>query len=335
MSLMPVLCFSITLGFMAFLPRPVESSSGSEKAELPFSPASFQAGSFFDEEQPSSFHSFNHLGEFPNDALSPAPTGALINNNPQKSPRLWQSFQIQRLGNSTDGPMHTKTMITGTDSPVKLFNVDVKSGRQQDDSLYLNLFSAHSPSPLPIHTPASETGNESPSPMLSMPSWPPTVPESMYGARPVTVHHDHAAPYTSTTYTDPSSHSFSATLKQSHQPRHIRPDVVHTASPSVYSFHSATASVHPKWAASPSPVLPPQVLTPGIAHSTLFFQLQDPPSTYRVRKSSEPNRGVRDLTRRTYTSPVTESSFQRRGSDGQVVDYAQWRRLVLSAAAKP
>jgi hypothetical protein len=92
---------------------------------------------------------------------------------------------------------------------------------------------------------------------------------------------------------------------------------VQTASPSVYSFHSATASIHSKWAVSPPPILPPQVLTPGVVHSTLFFQLQDPPSTYRVRKSSEPNSGVRDLTRRSYTSPVTESSFQRRGSDGQ------------------
>lgn len=329
MSLMPVLCFSIALGFMAFLPRPVESSSGSKEAELPFSPASFKAGSFSDEEQPPSFHSFDHLSEFPDEALSPVRTGALGNSDPQKSHRLWQSFQTQRLGNSTDGPMHTETMITRTDSPVKPFNADVKSGRQQADSLYLNLFSARSP---PLSTPASENDNESPSFMLSMPSWPPTVPELMYGARPVTVHPDHPALYTSTTYTGPGAHSFSATLKQSHQPHHIRPNVVHTASPSVYSFHSATASVHSKWAASPSPVLPPLVLTPGIARSTHFFQLQDPPSTYRVRKTSEP---VRNLTRQAYTSPITGSSFQRRGSDGQVLDYAQWRRLVLSAAAKP
>jgi hypothetical protein len=336
-----VLCFSFTLGFMAFLPRPVESLSGSGEGEgeLPYSPASFKAGSFSDGERPPSFHSlyprmglspYDVTNGIPNESLSTARTSVLVNRAPQESPSLWQSFQTQRLGNSADGPMNTKAMITSTDSPVKLASVDVESGRRQTSSLYLNLFSAHSPSP-PL-TPASEIGNEYPSVSLSMLSWPPAVPKLMDGARSVTVHHGRAAPYTPTIHTDPGEHSVPATFRESHQPHHMYPDVVQTASPRVYSLHSATASIHSKWAVSPPHILPPLALIPGVVHSNRFFHLQDPPSTYRARKTSEPNSSVRDLAR---GSPVTESSFQRRGSDGQVVDHAQWRRLVLGAAAKP
>ncbi|KAF8274971.1 hypothetical protein EI94DRAFT_14528 [Lactarius quietus] len=338
-----ILCFSITLGIMAFLPRPVESVSGSAEAGSPFSPASFKAGSFFDEERPPSLHFFDSrmgsiplgdTGEFPDESLSPARTRVPVNRAPQKSPHLWQSSQTQRLGNSANGPMHTKTTITKADGPVKPASVDVKSERQDTGSLYLNLFSARSPSPLPNHTPASEASNESPSVSRNMPSWPHTAPKLMYGARSVTMDHNRAAPYTPTIHADPGAHSFSATFRESHQPYHMYPDVVQTASPRVYSLHSATASVYSKWTVSPPHNLPPPVLTPRVAHST-HFHLQDPPSKYRARKTSEPNGGDRNISRRSNISPVTEGSFQRRGSDGQVVDHTQWRRLVLGAADKP
>lgn len=334
-----ILCFLFTLGFMAFLPRPVESLI--EKGELPFSPASFKAGSLFNGERPPSFYSFSPrtglspygaTNGFPDESLSTAHTSVLVNRALQESPRLWQSSQTQRLGNSADGPMDTKTMITSTDSPVKLASVDVESGRRRASSLYLNLFSARSSSPPP--TPASETGNEYPSVSLSMPGWPPTVPKSMYIARSATLHHDRATLYTPTIYTELGEHSIPATFRENHQPHHMYPDVVQTASPRVYSFHSATASIHSKWAVSPPHVLPPLALTPGVGLSTHFLHLQDPPSTYRAHKPSEPNNSVRDLARRSHTLAVTESSFQRRGSDGQV-DYAQWRQLVLGAATKP
>lgn len=333
-----VLCFSITLGIMVFLPRPVESLPESKEAGLPFSPASFKAGSFFDEERPPSFHPFDPhkgltpydvMGGFLDETLSPARTGTLVSRAPQKSPRPWQSFPTQGLGNSTDGPMDIKTMINGTDKPAKPASVDVQSGRRQEaDTLYLNIFSARSP---------SETGNQSPPVLLSMPSWPSTVPKSMYGARSATMHHDRASLYTPKIYTDPGAHSFSAALTENHQPRHVYPDVVHTTSPHAYSFHSATASIYSKWATSPPHTHPPPALTPGVAvaHSNNFVRLQDPPSTYRARTTSEPNASVRNLASRSHTLPATESSFQRRGSDGQVVDHAQWRRLVLGAAAKP
>ena len=328
---------------MVFMPRPVESLSegGEEEKELPPSPASFKAGTLFDEERPPSFHPFyprmglsphNVTNGFPDDSLSAARTSVLVNRAPQESPRIRQSLQTQRLGNSPDGPMNTKTVITGTDSPLKLASVDVESRRRQVGSLYLNLFSARSLSP-PL-TPGSET-NESPSVSLSMPTWPYTAPKLMYGARPVNIHHDHAAPYTPTIYSDSGEHSIPATFREGRQSRHMYPDVVQTASPRVYSFHSATASVHSKWAVSPSHTLPPLALTPGFAHSDHFLHLQDLPTTYRARKASEPNYSVRNLARQSHTSAVTGSSFQRRGSDGQVVDFAQWRRLVLGAAAKP
>ena len=329
---------------MAFIPRPVESLSGGgegegegeEKEELPPSPASFKAGSLFDEERPPSFHSFYRVGlspydvtnGFPDKSLSTTRTSARVNRAPQESPHL-----PQRRGNSPDGPMNTKAMITRTDSPLKLASVDVESRRRQVGSLYLNLFSARSLSP-PL-TPASEIGNESPSVSLGMPTWPHTAPKLMYGARPVNIHLDRAAPYTPTIYADSGEHSISATFREGHQPRHMYPELVQTASPRVYSFHSATASVYSKWGVSPSHILPPLALTPGFGHPDHFLHLQDPPSTYHARKSSEPNNSVRDLARRSHTSAVTGSSFQRRGSDGRAVDFTQWRRLVLGAAAKP
>src|SRR6266702_1695616 len=345
--MLTVLFFSIILGIMAFLPRPVESS-GDE--DFPPSPASFTSGSPFDG-RPPSFHSFDpRMRQFPYDdksefldeSLSPARTLALVNGAPQEPPRLWQSFQTR---NSTDDPIYAQTIITRTYSPMKPVGVDVKSGRQKTDSLYLNPFSAPSTPPLPVYTPASETGNESPSVSPSMPSQLPTVPELMYGARADSMHHDRAAPYTPTIYTDPIAHSLPATFRGSHQPRHMYPDPVQTAVPRVSSFHSSTASVHSKWAVSPSHVLPPPVLTPSVAHSNHpsgFFHLQDLPSTYHAqdttlkRNVSVPNMNHGGgLARQSYTLPVAESSLQRRGSDGQVVDQAQWRGVVLGAVAKP
>lgn len=338
-----ILCFSITLGIMAFLPRPMES----EEIDFPPSPASFKAGSPSDEERPPSFHSFDSpMGSpyddksgFVDESLSAAGTPVLVNGVPQEPPRLWQSYQTQRSRNRTDD-------ITGTASSVY---PDAKSGHQKADSLYLNPFSARSPPPPPVYTPASETGHEFPSVMLSTPSQLPALPEPIYGARAVTsnsMHHDRAAPYTPTTYTDLSPNSFPATFRGSHQPRHMYPDLLQTAIPRVYSFHSTTASVHSKWAVSPSHTL---TLTPGVAHPrhpSEFFHSQDIPrgtSTLK-RNVSEPNRTVLDhgggLARRSpdlvpVTLSVNGSSLQRRGSDGQLVDHAQWQRLVLGAAAKP
>ncbi|KAI9466255.1 hypothetical protein BJY52DRAFT_1240692 [Lactarius psammicola] len=333
-----ILCFSIVLGIMAFLPRPVESLSGSGEEDFPPSPASFKAGSLYDG-RPPSFHSFDpRMGEFSYDDKSEFLDESLSPAHTLNHLVLWQSFQTR---NNTDDPIYAQTIITRTDGPMKPVGVDVKSGRQKADSLYLNPFSAPSPPPLPVYTPASETSNESPSVSPSMPSRLPTVPELMYGARADSMHYDRAAPYTPTIYTDPSAHSLPATFRGSHQPRHT------LTCPVFHSFHSATASIHSKWAVSPSHVLSPPVFAPGVAyskHPSGSLHLQDPPSTYhaqntRKRNVSVPNITVPDhgeaLAPQSYTSPVTESSLQRRGSDGQVVDHAQWQRLVLGAAAKP
>lgn len=288
-----ILCFSIVLGVMAFLPRPVDSLSGSGDAKFLPSPASFKAGS---PGRPPSFHFISPYygkSEYPDESFFPARTPVMAN-------------------------ISAKTTITMTDSPEKPASVDVKSRRRQPDPLPLDLFSAPSPSSLPVYTSALEIGNESPSVSLSMPMRIPTIPKVMYGSRAMTsdsMYHDRAAPYTPTSYTDPSAHSSSATLRESHQPGHLYPDLVQPATPSVYSSHSASVSVHSTWGVSPSShILPPPVLTADVAKHQSYGG---------------------DLGRRSYALPVTENSLQRRGSDGQVVDHAEWRQLVLRAASKP
>lgn len=339
--MLTVLCFSIILGIIAFLPRPVDSLSGSGEAEFPSSPASFKSGSPFSEERPPSFHSFDpdmgqspyDKSEFPDEPLSPTRTLVVAN----RAPRLGKSFETQRLRNSTGDPMSSKMIITRADSPVKSASVDVKSRRRQPESLHLNLFSASSPPSPPLYTSTSETSNETPSVSLSMPRRLPTVPKVTYGPRAMTssdsMHRDRAGP---------SAHSFPATLREDRQSRYLYPDLVQTATPGVYSFHSATGSVHSEWAAPSSHILPPPALTPGIAHSSQLLRPTDHPSMYHAqnmsfkRNVSEPNTAVPNrgggLGRRSYTLPVME--FQRRGSEERVVDHAEWRRLVLRAAAK-
>lgn len=329
--------FAIILGIMAFLPRPVESNG---EEDFPPSPASFKAGSLYDG-RPPSFHSFDprmgydDKGAFPDESLSSARALALANSAPQEPPPLWQDFQTR---NSTDDPIYAQTMIARTDSPMKPPGVDVKKA----DSFYFNPFSSPSPPPLPVYTPASETGNEPPSVPLTIPGRLPTVPELMYGARGMTsdsMPHDRAAPYTLTINTDPSANSLPATFRGSHQPRHLYPDPVQTAMPRVSSFHSTTASIHSKWAMSPSHVLPPPDFASGASGLQDLPTLHHAQDTTLKRNASVPNVTAPNhggnLARRSYILPVTESALQRRGSDGQVVDHAQWQRLVLGAAAKP
>ncbi|KAH9043190.1 hypothetical protein EDB85DRAFT_921377 [Lactarius pseudohatsudake] len=185
-----MLFFAIILGIMAFLPRPVESNG---EEDFPPSPASFTAGSLYDG-RPPSFHSFDpRMGyddksAFPDESLSSARALALANGAPQEPPRLWQGFQTR---NSTDDPMYAQTMIARTDSPMK-----PPGGDGRKPTFYFNPFSSPSPPPLPVYTPASETGNEPPSVPLTIPGRLPTVPELMYGARGMTsdsMPHDRAA----------------------------------------------------------------------------------------------------------------------------------------------
>ncbi|KAI9446414.1 hypothetical protein H4582DRAFT_559051 [Lactarius indigo] len=316
-----ILFFAVILGIMAFLPRPVEPSG---EEDFPPSPASFKAGSLYDG-RPPSFHSFDpRMGyddksAFPDEPLSSAHALALANAAPQEPPRLFQTK------NNTDDPIYAQMTIIRTDSPMNPPGVDMKKA----DSLYFNPFSSPSPPPLPLYTPASETGNEPSSVPLIIPGRLPTVPELMYGARGMTsdsIPRDRATPYTLGIDTDPSANSLPATFRGSHQPRHLYPEPVQTAEPRISSFHSATASIHSKWAMSPSHVLPPPVFTPSASI------LQDPPSVYHAqnttlkRNASVPNGSVLGHG---------GSPLQRRGSDGQVVDHAQWQGLVLGAAAKP
>ncbi|KAI0302079.1 hypothetical protein BC826DRAFT_496636 [Russula brevipes] len=80
-----MLCFTITLGIMAFVPRPVEPFPGSEEDEAPPSPSSFKAGSPSDEHRPMSFYSidsrtglvtYKNKGQLFEETLSPGPSSA-------------------------------------------------------------------------------------------------------------------------------------------------------------------------------------------------------------------------------------------------------------------
>ncbi len=335
---------------MAFLPRPVESMSGSGEPELPPSPASFKAGSLFSQERPPSFYSFDsHMGlvdygeksEFRDESLSRARTLVLASGVSQEPPRLWQSFQTQSLRNGTDDPIYDKTIIAGTDGPPEPANIDVKSRRQNVDSLYLNPYSPYFPPPSSTYSP-TKIADESRSVSQSIPPQLPTLPEPMYGFRtatPDSMLHDRTVPYTPTTYVDPSASNFPATFRDSHQPGHVYPGDMQMNRPNkVNSYHSSVGSIHSKWAATSPHVVPPPVLTLGVAPSSTSF-IQGLPPTYHAQNATvkrnvslpnmtDPNHDRRQA-RQSYTSlvmePVTES----------FVDHGRWRRLVLSAATTP
>jgi len=244
---------------------------------------------------------------------------------------------------------------------------NVVSGPQRVDSLYRSPFCDPSPPPVSIYPRAStirpDVGGENSSISEDRPNLSSTFSELKRGALspialrntppPVTMPRDRATEYTSTLhsilshYSDPASPGDHSQLEQTY------PDGARTATNSVYSFHSSAASVHSMWVESTPSVPPPPVPALDIAHfrgHSSFLGPKDPSSGNNAsfvagsnaplkRKVSEPSRTVQHYgelsAHQSYVSPVEESPLSRRGSDGQVLDPTQWRRLVLSAAAKP
>jgi hypothetical protein len=370
-----VLCFAIALGVMAFVPRPVESLPGTEEDNAPWSPASFKAGSPSDERRTISFYSidsrtglvsYNNRGVLPASRSSSPVNGAREETITVGPPRLRQSFQSPNLRHSNNTSTYSGSISMRN---VPRERASVVSGPQRADSLYRNPFRDPSPPPVSIHSRASTirpgVEGENSSIAEDRPNMSFTFSEPKRDALssiplrntppPVTVPRDRATEPTSALYSILNHYSVPASPGGHSQLEQTCPDSARTATPSVYSFYSSAASVHSMWVESTPNVPPPPVPALDIAQyrgPSSFLGLKGPSSGNNIaplaargsnaslkHKVSEPSRTAQHhgeiSAHQSYVSPVEESPFSRRGSDGQVLDPTQWRRLVLSAAGKP
>ncbi|KAI0273679.1 hypothetical protein BC834DRAFT_966167 [Gloeopeniophorella convolvens] len=367
-----VLGFAIALGIMTCVPRPVESLTGKRDVELPASPASFKAGSFSNEQQrPVSFHSVNSrtglVGydekEVSESSLSPVPTIMVMNGATRGTfgadpPRFWD-----------DNRSVYARAVSRTNSPTS--TTSVFSGHRPAGSLYRNPFLDPSPPPTStIYSPASTAGFGSGQhlpyvrDMLPAPSQPPALPDMMYTASPITISSGLRplqlapyAPYARAVSPSMSAYSVPVPPRNYLQPHMMYPDRAHTTTPGAYSLHSASASIHSKWTLPALHALPPPALTPGVQRPRRFSSLlrnQDASSVYSApfgtrgqtpdlglsRNVSDPSgaaslRSSESSVRQSYAPPVADNAMERRGSEGQVLDQAQWQKLVLNAAGQP
>jgi hypothetical protein len=321
---------------MACVPRPVKSSSEKKGDELPPSPASFIAGSLFSERRPPSFNSIDsRTGLVAYEAQGDFPQGSL----PPDRER---------------GPVNG---IHQEDVPRK--STDMSSGLQRADELSRD----RSPSPVSIYsqTSTTETGTAlgNPSLVQNMPSRSFISSGLMYSVPlPTTPNgspsgntHGGATFYTPARNSSLGHYPVRVTIGDKLQPAQTYPRPQRVASRS-HSFHS-TASVHSKWAASTPHVPPPPVIAPGATRSRgpgAFAGPQGPSPAYKApsrtwesnptvkRNITEPTRTVQrygvGLGRRSYIPPVA-GRWQQSAGDVQLLNQAQWQRLVLTAAAKP
>lgn len=357
-----VLCFIISLGVMAFIPRPVESLQGTEEVNAPLTPASFIA-SPSDELRDSSFYSIDsRTGFVPcnngGKSLDCAPSlvnsahGETITMGP---PRLRHGFESPNLRHNNNAYGGTISM---RNAPT--VHTSVIPGSRRVDPFHHNPLGNRSPSPTSIYSRASTirpgVGGKNSSiadNRLNQSSAFPGLkrdalsPISLHGSPPpATTPRDLATEYTPTLYSALSHYPVPASPGDRSQREQTYPDRARRATPSMYTFHSSAASVHPTWV-EPTPHTPPlPVLTQDIAlfrGSSPYLGLKDPSSRNNAPfatsgsnvplspELSKPHRHYGAL--RAYQSPVKENSFSRRGS--VVLDQTQWRQLVLNAAAKP
>jgi hypothetical protein len=364
-----VLCFVIALGVMAFIPRPAESLQGTEEVNPPLTPASFIAGSPTNELRNSSFYSidsrtgfvtYNNGGKSPDRTPSPVNSahGETITMGP---PRLWHGFESPNLKHSNNTYGGTMSM---RNAPTE--HTSVISGPQRVDPFHHNPLGNPSPPPASIYSPASmirpDVGGKNSSiaeNRLHQPSAFPGLkrealsPISRRGSPPpVTTPRDLATEYTPSLYSVLNHYPVPASPGDHSQLEQTYPDRTRKATPSISTLHSSAASVHPMWVEPTPPPLP--VLTPDIARfegSSSYLSPKDPSSRNNASfatsglnapltpEFSEPHRTMQHYgahwAHQSHHPPVKESSISRRGRDEQVLDQTQWRRLVLSAAAKP
>lgn len=124
-----------------------------------------------------------------------------------------------------------------------------------------------------------------------------------------------------------------------------------TATSRTYPFPSTAASVYSNWVASTLYTPHTPALNPGFKRfqslcvPSAFSELEGPPliGSLSLDAATTPKafhfiqHSGRGTAHPPDTSAVEQRSFPRTrtGSDGQVIDLMQWRRLVLSAAAGP
>jgi len=329
-----VLCFTIALVIMGFIPRPVESLQGGEEDGFPLSPSSFGTGESVDEEGVeghTSFYSidsrtglvtFQDQGALLDAALYPDSDSKPISGTRQETitegpPHLLEKIQnspILSLTHDNDGTTSSGNTPRGRASVV--------SGTQRVKLYQSDPFCDPTSPPVSINSQASMIRTDVGEGTLRNP---PTL---------VTTQRDRATENTPTLYSV-HHHSLPTWFGNNSKPERTSPDHWQTETPSAHSFDSFAAGVHSKWVGPTSRAVPPPALTPGVARSHTTFG--DPVGpTYdisRVRKMSAPTETMRHSRVRQPTDLHAKEGLER-GSDGQVWDQTQWQRLVLSAAGK-
>jgi hypothetical protein len=359
-----VLCFVISLGVMAFIPRPVESLQGTEEVNAPLTPASFIASpadelrdsSFYSIDSRAGFITYNNGGKSLDCAPSPVNSarGETITMGP---PRLRHGFESPNLRHNNNAYGGTMSM---RNAPTE--HTRVIPGPRRVDPFHHNPLGNRSPSPTSVYSRAStirpgvggknssiaekRVNQSSAFPGLKRDA---LSPITLHGSPPpVTTPRDLATEYTPTLYSVANDYLVPASPGDHSQREQTYPDRARRATPSMYTFHSSAASVHPMWV-EPTPHIPPlPVLTPDIElfrGSSPYLGLKDPSSgnsaPFATSGSNAPLTPVLSKLHRHYgtlrahpsLAPIKESSFSRRGND--VLDQTQWRQLVLNAAAKP
>jgi hypothetical protein len=349
-----VLCFVIALGVMALIPRPVESLQGTEEVNPPFSPTSFGAGSPTDAVRNSFFYSIDTRTGFvtyssggkPSECTpSPVNTaqGETINMGP---PRLWRGFESPNLRHSNN--THGGT-ISMRNAPTE--HTSVISGPRRVDTFHHNPLGNHSPPPASIYSRPSmirpgvgaknsfiaknRLNQSSAFPGLKRDA---LSPISLHvSPPPVIAPRNLATEYTPTLYSVLSHNSVPASPQDHSQREQMYPDRARTATPSIYSFHSSAASVHPMWEELTPHIPPPPVFTPDTARfrgPSSHLGLKGPSSGNNASfatsglnaplrpKLSEPHRTMQHYgalgAHQSYHPPAKERS--RRDSNGQVLD---------------
>ena len=365
-----VLCFIIALGVMAFIPQPssVESLQGTEEVDAPPTPASFKAGSPTDEQRFSSFYSIDSRTGFVthyNGGNSPDRTPSPVNSAHGETitmgpPRLWHGFESPDMRHSDNTPGGTTSI---RNAPTE--HTTVISGPRRVDSTHHNPLGNPSPPPASIYSQASmirpgvgrknlPVAKNRLNQSFAFPGLTHDVlsPTSLYGSPPpVTTPRGLATEYSPNIYSVLNHHSAPASPGDHPQRKQTYTDRTWKAKLSISTLHSSAASVHSMWMEPTPHKPPPPVLTPDIARFRGSSPYLGPKSASsgnnapfatsgsnapRTPKLSERHRTIQHYgAPQPYHPPVKESSFSRKGGHGQVLDPAQWRQLVLNAAAKP
>jgi hypothetical protein len=277
-----VLCFIIALWVMAFIPLPAESLQETEEVNAPPTPASFEAGSPTDERRFSSFYSVDSRTGFVtyyNGGNSPDCTPSPVNSSHGETitmgpPRLWHGFESRDMRHSNNTPGETMSM---RNAPTE--HSSVVSGPRRVDSFHHNPLGNPSPPPASINSGPSmirpglgrknlfiaENRLYQPSafPGLTRDALSPT---SFHGSPPpVITPRDLATEYTPTLYSVLNHYTVPASPGGHSQREQTYPDRTRKVLPSISTFHSSAASVHPMWTEATPHKPPAPVLNPDIA----------------------------------------------------------------------